>query len=288
MASSQPGYTYILSYVPGTGRHAVYVDSLDQKTRTLCCINSWGNIDPTPRVSLDNSGNILYRVFCTTFVVLTSTGPSTQWQGSRLGVFEYLQQHNNCPAYRQRHTVANTQPGYLYKDDGGAWCVGPVLGESSLRGLLNRTKSDTVPSTNWLRADGKGGWPSDPMLTVSTSLPSVCPAIKISLHGAAARAQPGSGGEFRHAGDWSAGHPVYSNGHKYLCVKPGKTVWGVTYSLDSKGGGLQSGSVTWCPADDRAAISQRLNRSSWQYGDHSGWHDMMVADMEILTTCSDF
>ena len=82
-------------------------------------------------------------------------------------------------------------------------------------------------------------------------------------------------------GDWSAGRPVYSNGHKYLCVKPGKTVWGVTYSLDSKGGGLQSGSVTWCPADDRAAISHRLNRSSWQYGD-SGWHDMMVADMEIL------
>ena len=118
MASSQPGYTYILSYVPGTGRHAVYVDSLDQKTRTLGCINSWGNIDPTPRVSLDNSGNILYRVFCTTFVVLTSTGPSAEGQGSCLGVFEYLQQHNNCPAYRQRHTVANTQPGYLYKDNG--------------------------------------------------------------------------------------------------------------------------------------------------------------------------
>ena len=279
MASSQPGYTYILSYVPGTGRHAVYVDSLDQKTRTLGCINSWGNIDPTPRVSLDNSGNILYRVFCTTFVVLTSTGPSAEWCGDRLGVFEYLQQHNNCPAYRQRHTVANTQPQYLYKSDVGAWCVGSVLGESSSLGLLNRTKSDTVPSTNWLYYDGKD-WSSDPMLTVSTSLPSVCPAIKISLHGAAARAQPWCGGEFRHAGDWSAGHPVYSNGHMYLCVGPGRTSWAVRPSPDSKDAGLQSGSVTWCPADDRAAINDRLNRSSWQYGD-SGWHD---GDIRITRT----
>ena len=45
----------------------------------------------------------------------------------------------------------------------------------------DRTKSDTEPSTNWLYADGTRGWHSDPMLTVNTSLPSVCPAIKISL-----------------------------------------------------------------------------------------------------------
>ena len=56
-------------------------------------------------------------------IMLTSSGPSAEWQGSRLGVFEYLQQYagqllycqyNNCPAYRQKHTIEGTEPYYLY------------------------------------------------------------------------------------------------------------------------------------------------------------------------------
>ena len=133
----------------------------------------------------------------TASVVLTSTGPSAEYQGSRLGVFDYLQEYNNFPAYRQRHSVANTQPNYLYRSDFGTWCVAKELGSSS-HGLLYSTKSDKVPvpSINWLYADGEGKWQSDPELTISTSLPSVCPVINISLHGAAAREQSRAEGEY--------------------------------------------------------------------------------------------
>ena len=37
-------------------------------------------------------------------VVLSSTGPSAEYRGECLGVFDYVQQYNNSPAYRQRHT----------------------------------------------------------------------------------------------------------------------------------------------------------------------------------------
>ena len=72
-------------------------------------------------------------------MVLTSTGPSAEYQGSCLGVFDYYKQWNKCPAYRQRHSVANTKPQYLYKSKRGDWCVGEELGGSTL-GLLNKTK----------------------------------------------------------------------------------------------------------------------------------------------------
>ena len=75
--------------------------------------------------------------------MLSSTGPSAEYRGDRLGVFDYVQQYNNSPAYRQRHTVAGT-PCFLYREDHGDWRVGEKLDGSS-RYLLNRTSSETVP-----------------------------------------------------------------------------------------------------------------------------------------------
>ena len=218
----------------------------------------------------------------TASVVLTSTGPSAEIIGSCLGVFDYHMQWNNCPAYRQRHTVANkllaffvgtyTQPQYLYKDEDGDWCVGEELGGSSSLGLLNRTKTDSVPNTDWLYGDGKE-WTSDPKLTVSTSLPSVCPEINISLHGAAARAQSRAGGEYKPTGEWSSGHPVFSNGELYLRVRSRGTAWYVSSRPESGYARSRSGSVTWCPTNPRAAFSHRDNIRSWQYADSGAWHD---------------
>ena len=109
-------------------------------------------------------------------VVLTSP--------EHLGVFDYLQQCNKSPAYTQRHSGDN--PLYLYRDDKDYWCVCLELGNSSVgRVLLNKTQSDFVPTTNWLYYSDDN-WSSDPKLTVSTSLPSVSPMIKISLDGAEA------------------------------------------------------------------------------------------------------
>ena len=235
--SQEPGYTYILSYlIPSGGRHAVYVKSCDHNL--INCLNSWGNLEPEPKIPLQTKGNIFYRVFCTTFIVLSSSGPSAEHQGGTLGVFEYLQQHNNSPAYRQRHTVADTQPRYLYRNYHGNWLVGEELGGSAgglqsptvtpwwssvvFGGLLNGTKSPTVPPDNWqYYAGSKGGWQSDAELTRSSYLPSVCETVQISLGGAAARAHPSAAGDFRATGDWSAGRPVFSNGLTYLCVRPG-------------------------------------------------------------------
>ena len=45
--------------------------------------------------------------------MLSSTGPSAELWGGMMGVFEYVQQFNNSPVYRQRHTVADTQPVLL-------------------------------------------------------------------------------------------------------------------------------------------------------------------------------
>ena len=229
------------------------------------------------KIPLNKNGNIFYRIFCTTFLVLSSTGPSAECRGAGLGVFEYLQPYNNSPAYRQRHSVAGTQPWYLYRADSGNWRVGGELG-GSYPVLLNRARSYSLPTNNWLYSYGE--WKSDPEMTVTTSHPSVCGVITISLHGAAATAQPETGGEYRATGDWSAGRPVFSNGVTYLCVKPGGTKWGVTDSPDGGLVRLRSRGVTWCPASPRAALSHSKNRSSWKYR-----NDSRYCEGDIWLTC---
>ena len=275
---NSPNSTYVLSYETSTGgRHAVYIQSCDYNI--VRCINSWGNNNrPYMEIPLNQSGNTFYRIFCRTFVVLSSKGPSAEWWGGCLGVFEYLEPHNNSPAYRQRNTVAGTRPHYLYRDHGGDWHVGPELGSSG--GLLNRTNSESVPTNNWLY--GVEELESDPELTVTTSLSPVCGVITISLHGAAATAQPETGGEYRATGDWSAGRRVFSNGITYLCVRPGWTGWCVTDSLDTDRAGIRlvSGCVTWCPASPRAAVSHRYKKSSWRY-----WSNTSYREGDIRITC---
>ena len=59
--------------------------------------------------------------------------------------------------------------------------------------LLNRTQSDFVQTTNWLYYSDDN-WSSDPKLTISTSLPSVSPMIKISLMEQQPEYSPGLGG----------------------------------------------------------------------------------------------
>ena len=171
--------------------------------------------------------------------MLSSTGPSAEYHGDKLGVFEYLEQYNDSPAYRQKHSVPGTQPYYLYRTDSGNWRVDEELGGLSFN-LQNRTRSDSVPTNNWLYYDydSKGGWKSDPEMSVTTSHPSVCGVITISQHGEAT-AQPETGGKYRATGDWRAGRPVFSNGVRYLCVVPRGTRWCVRDSPDS---GWQGGS----------------------------------------------
>ena len=136
-----------------------------------------------------------------------------------------------------------------------------------------------MPSNNWEYYDHE--WQPDPSLTVTTTHPPVCGVIRISLHGAAARAQAETGGEYRATGDWRAGRPVFSNGLTYLSVRPGWAEWGVTDTPDSDEARLVSGCVTWCLASPRAALSHRFNTSSWRYSDDN--YDWREGDIRV--TC---
>merc|ERR1719436_1905019 len=141
-------------------------------------------------------------------IVLSSTGPTAERHGGSLGVFEYLEQYNNSPAYRQRHTATLAgKPLYLYRAEPGIWCVGRELGGASV-GLVNKTNSSSVPTDNWL-CSTEYSWQPDPQMSVTTSLSSVCGLISITLLGAAARVQPETGGEYRATGAWSGGRPVF-------------------------------------------------------------------------------
>ena len=97
-------------------------------------------------------------------VELISSGPSTGCQADCLGVFEFFLTYNGFPAYKQKHTIAGPMQHFLFRQDNGDWCVSKKLGSSSEIGLLNRTKSDSVPETNWLYFNGKD-WLQDPKLT---------------------------------------------------------------------------------------------------------------------------
>ena len=133
-----------------------------------------------------------------------------------------------------------------------------------------------MPSTNWRYLDDQDFFKSDPELTVSTTLPSVSPVIKVTLAGAAARAwsRVHVGGEYRPTGEWSCGHPIFSNGDTYIRVRPMKTGWRIGPSPG--GAELFSGSVTWCPTSPRAAVSQRYNRRAWHYWDNNKLHECYI------------
>ena len=62
-------------------------------------------------------------------VTLTSTGPSAEMYGDCLGVFDYLQQHKDSPAYRQRHSGDNS--GTV------TWC--PTSPRAALRDGFNKS-----------------------------------------------------------------------------------------------------------------------------------------------------
>ena len=92
----------------------------------------------------------------------------------------------------------------LYRHDFGYWWVGEVLGGRTGAGLRNINKSEEVPTNNWEYVEGIRGILTYvrfcPPLTLTTSLPQECGVITITLHGAAAEAQPSAGGEFRATG----------------------------------------------------------------------------------------
>ena len=91
------------------------------------------------------------------------------------------------------------------------------------------------------------------------------------MESTAARAWPETGGEYRPTGEWSAGHPVFSNGDLYLCVVPGENNrWSVRDSPDSEDVKLRR-ILTWHPPPPGADRNKLYFQFSWQYSDSVDW-----------------
>ena len=120
-------------------------------------------------------------------------------------------------------------------------------------------------------------------MKISTVLPMVCQAVKIilprqsfwwDLRSLVTGSNEYNDLRYRATGDWSAGHPVFSNGKTYLCVRPRQSVWGVRDSPDMDGARMISGCITWCPASTRAAESNRFyKQESWLFFENNQWKD---------------
>ena len=120
-----------------------------------------------------------------------------------------------------------------------------------------------MPSHNWLRGDRTSKdkeWQLYPELKLSTSLPSVCGVIKISLHGEIAREMPGVAGEYRP----TAGGPVLKKGVRALWR--GWYEWIVHTDGPDRLDVLLSGCVNWCPASYTPAVD-RDEKRKWRYED---------------------
>ena len=75
---------------------------------------------------------------------------------------------------------------------------------------------------------------------------------------------------------------VYFNGHAYLRVPTGYTVWIVHAEKDSGVGGILSGRATTCPCSNEAGPSRKMGWDWWQYAVNSvDWK----TDADIKLTC---
>ena len=75
--SSTHCFDYLLVYHPPytNGWHCVYVTNYDAVTNKIHCMNSYGNRNETPTVDLDQEGNKIYRVTCTSTRMYPKTKP---------------------------------------------------------------------------------------------------------------------------------------------------------------------------------------------------------------------
>ena len=94
------------------------------------------------------------------YLLVTSTGPAAEYQGSAIGLYREAGTHNGASYYVQLHDVnTEEEPGKIYKYKDGGWRAGDVLG-GAVCGLKNSSATATVPESGWQYV-GEGGWPHD-------------------------------------------------------------------------------------------------------------------------------
>ena len=79
-------------------------------------------------------------------LLVTSSGPSAEYPGDRLGIYKKAGTHNNCPYYKQEDTVrSDGKEMVIYRRKEGGWAVGTGL--DGPRSLENTSKTESVPLT---------------------------------------------------------------------------------------------------------------------------------------------
>ena len=177
-------------------------------------------------------------------LLVTSSGPAAEYWGGMLGVYKKAGTHNNCPYYKQvDFERSDGKEMVIYRRKEGGWAVRSGL--DGPHSLENTSKTESVPLTGWTFWDGDNKQDrDDPHLRISPDQPPACGEITISASGGAADKQYDCVGVYKPTQMFSAGRRVIK--HKtpqarYLLVVPGRVVWSVRESVESKGARMQSG-----------------------------------------------
>ena len=129
------------------------------------------------------------------YLLVTTTGPSAEWQSNMFGLYKETGTHNGAPYFSQLHGVNTEEEPYkIYKHDGVGWVAGPVLGSATCA-LRNSSNTATVPESGWQYGDGTDidTWLHDAGIRVTLVgdiSPLLCGTLTISATGEAARVQP--------------------------------------------------------------------------------------------------
>ena len=209
--------------------------------------------------------------------MLSSTGPTAEHQGARLGIYQEKGVYNGSKYYEQVHTLNTASKGeFVFRDKDGPWKISDTLGGGAF-GTQNLNTTDTLPLEGWQYCDGNK-WHDDPNFRVSSVLPSPCGHITISASGEAASKQASCVGVYQPTAMYSAGRRVFkhTSRERYLLVPPGMVIWFVTDNPENPDpitALMVSGcSPSQCPADSRARTSSRVGWTSWRCRDDSWKH----------------
>ena len=188
-------------------------------------------------------------------LTLSSTGKTVSWEGSSscLGQFLYYGDHNQAPAYHQRHTVKGTKSRFLFKSPDGSWCISSELG--SRRGQMrSNSRTASVPTSDWF-GFSEGNWVQDPGVTVTPGIIPPCKSIIIMFRGeinANVGVYNNCVGLYVLTSQWSRGCPVYKHSHRplYLSKFSG---WTISSTPGTGAGYLENRAGALCPADQRGS-----------------------------------
>lgn len=215
-------------------------------------------------------------------ILLTSSGPSAEYQGSALGLYRREGIHNNSPYYRHLDIEE-----FICRNKEGEWYMAMGLDVDMARcgkGLWNENKTDSVPLAGWKCWNGDASfadkahwWIEDPLLKILTpsdpSYPLLCGEITIEAPENSVLQKEKCLGVYKPWGNlFSAGRRVFKHVSKkrFLMVKFGFTQWVVDKSINFHNETALMASncaPSLCPADPRALKSLRFDRTSWRYYD---------------------